>query len=185
MARGAGPGRNAYCARVYTYSPPRTPGVRVFAAPHPGARAFSPSPGLHSDPPLRGSRFGGATRWPPRCGRPVGGRIDVTGGADGYAYRIGPGCMRVRRLETRVYACLRLPTQGCGPSALPTQGRGPSALPLGCLGIHPLAVLGSAGPRDGRRFAAGRLVRGITEIGTARGFSPSPVSLTLHHRALG
>ncbi len=53
-------------------------GVRAFAALHPGVRAFSPSPGLHSDPPRCGSRFGGAARRPPLRGRPVGARIVST-----------------------------------------------------------------------------------------------------------
>src|SRR5690606_29298053 len=50
-----------------------------------------------------------------------------------------------------VYACSPPHTQGCGPSALP----------LGYLGIHRFAVRGSKGRRDGRRVAAGRLVRGL------------------------
>ena len=109
-------------------------GVRVFAASHPGVRAFSPSPGLPWDPPLRGSLSGGAPRRPPRCGRPVGWRIGWNRDAIG----------------AWVYACSRPHTQGCGPSALP----------LGCLGIHRFAVLHAAGPREGRRVAAGRLVGG-------------------------
>src|SRR5690606_1721422 len=84
IVRGVNANRR-FASRAYAYSPPRNPGVRVFAAPHPGARTCSPahpgvrtcgpSPALPWDPPLRGARFGGATRRPPLCGRPVGARI--------------------------------------------------------------------------------------------------------------
>src|SRR5690606_21040361 len=80
----------------------------------------------------------------PREGRRVAAGRLVRGLDDGIAARLVRGCMRVRGLTPNR-------TQGCGLSALP----------LGYLGIHRFAVLRSAGPREGRRVAAGRLVRGL------------------------
>src|SRR5690606_5932692 len=80
LVRGLGGGgarmdaRTAWHARE-PESACRIPGDARCGAPHPGVRTFGPAPGLPWDPPLRGSRFSGATRWPPLRGRPVGARV--------------------------------------------------------------------------------------------------------------
>src|SRR5690606_32845913 len=50
-----------FISRVCACLPPRNPGVRAFAAPHPGVRTCGPAPGLHSHPPLRGALLGGGS----------------------------------------------------------------------------------------------------------------------------
>src|SRR5690606_22190480 len=121
--------------------------------------------GLRPTPVVFCSRFGGATRRPPRCGRPVGRRV----GGDGRRRWWDAACNAVLVHARRGVGLLRGPVvhglfdarrglmrftawpRGTRAAAFPTQGCGPAALPLGYLGIHRFAVRRSAGPRDGRR----------------------------------